>query len=410
MAASAAHADSPMAPVPWIKLSESGNIFFKMIPEKAHWEGDLDNRKIIIDREAFGVAYAIDEDGEFKELWRVKGWYAFDLALSRDGRYLVRGGLWASDQENHTDVAIAFYDRGQLLKEYRVKDLIKKPELLEDSVSHYNWRPAVQSTPEGFLDQEEKTYYLVMVDKTSYNFDITTGQIQEEGRDEGALSTREVWAEEEAKARKKGLEIYHASDFHKAYDQHFELRSTEALRGQIYGLHFSGPQWQAELVTRKKYAVPCELEPVFPVDDKETLKAFMSPEEINSALDQFFSHPYVKKRLATGTVKEVDLRFTADRLHWYTETLQELLEKVTLSETPKSDKLHSWADFTLRGKNFNDGTALYFNTQTGEILYEEESTEPLKPGELDFMRPKNIIHLDKTGESLPTKADITGKR
>ena len=131
-------ADSPATPRPWVATSEGGDFFFKMVPPKWKEEGD----SYVVEREPFGVTYEISEDGEFKEVWRTEGWYTFEGYLSEDGRYFVRFGPWASDQENHTDLAIAFYDRAKLLKEYQVKELIRKPDLLEDSVSHYMWRPA----------------------------------------------------------------------------------------------------------------------------------------------------------------------------------------------------------------------------------------------------------------------------
>ena len=65
-------------------------------------------------------------------LWTVQ-WCAQAVHLSRDGRYLARMGPWASSA---SDLAIAFYDRGRLLKEYAVKDLVADTESLPRSVSH----------------------------------------------------------------------------------------------------------------------------------------------------------------------------------------------------------------------------------------------------------------------------------
>ena len=145
----------------------------------------------MVERESFGVTYKITEGGEFKEVWRAEGWYTFEEYLSEDGRYFVRFGPWASDQENHTDLAVAFYDRGKLIKEYQVKELIRKHELLENSVSHYMWRPVIQTEPNGFYDV---SFHLTMIDKTTYRFDYKTGEIITRGKDKKAKSNREIWA------------------------------------------------------------------------------------------------------------------------------------------------------------------------------------------------------------------------
>ncbi len=81
-------ADSPAMPVPWVKTTERGNFLFKMVPPKWREEGE----NFVTERDAFGVAYQITEDGEFHELWRTNGWYTFEGYLSEDGKYFVRFG------------------------------------------------------------------------------------------------------------------------------------------------------------------------------------------------------------------------------------------------------------------------------------------------------------------------------
>jgi hypothetical protein len=186
-------ADSVGPQVPWVKTSKDGRYMFKMVPEKSQFVGE----KLNVERDAFGVAYEITEGGELKELWRTKGWYAFEGYLSEDGRYFVRFGLWAEDQEKHTDLAVAFYDQGKLLKEYQVRELIKNPKLLQNTISHYFWRPEIQTKPNGF---NEEGFHLVMIDKTTYSFDFKTGKIVATEKDEGAKSCIEIEKEKKAAA------------------------------------------------------------------------------------------------------------------------------------------------------------------------------------------------------------------
>lgn len=223
------HADQEAPPVPWVMTTEKGcdRFFFKMVPPR--WRLIVDQSEAAKRKRAedpfaghyslitedtfsrgpgwvkesapYGVAYEITATGDFKELWRVDGWYTFKGYLSEDGRYFVRMGLWASDLQHHTDLAIAFYDRGTLLKEYAVKDLIRHPELLENSTSHYDWQPETQSMLNGFVG--EGGFHLVMIDKTVYTFDYRTGQILKTGLDASARSMRERVREEADATRKK---------------------------------------------------------------------------------------------------------------------------------------------------------------------------------------------------------------
>lgn len=364
------YADQEAAPSPWVKTSEDGAFIFKLVPEKAHWEGKLNERKVV-DQEAFGVAYEIDSAGEFKEIWRIKGWHASEGYLSRDGRYFVRMGPWASDQENHTDLAIAFYDRGKLLEEYRVKELIKKPDLLEDSVSHYMWRPEIQTTPNGFLDFEDKTFHLVMVDKTSYIFEVATGRIQQSGLDPDAKSWREHWAEEQAASEKKGRELYESSTLRKTYDEHFTFSNIEAGSGKMFDVHFDGPEWRADLKPKRTYATNCEVEAVFPIANETSIDVLITPEEIDRAFQKVFAHPFVVQKLGTGAITGARMRITGDRLHWETGKLHEYLKEITGLVPKERDPLRTWVQIILDIGSNRGFHSIYLNTATGDLIHED---------------------------------------
>ena len=47
---------------------------------------------------------------------------------------------------------------------------------------------------------------MVMIDKSIYSFDYETGEIIIREKDEEAKSRREIWAEEQAAANKRGQE------------------------------------------------------------------------------------------------------------------------------------------------------------------------------------------------------------
>ena len=367
-------ADSPAAPRPWVATSERGDFFFKMVPPKWKEEGD----RFVVEREPFGVTYKISEDGEFEEVWRTEGWYTFEGYLSEDGRYFVRFGPWASDQENHADLAIAFYDRGKLLKEYQVKELIRKPDLLEDSVSHYMWRPAIQTKPNGFYGG---TFHLVMIDKTIYSFDYETGEIIIREKDEKAKSDREIWAEKQAAANKRGQELFQASAFREEFERHFEITGVEAMRGSYSGCSLEGPAWVAKFTPKQKYEYEASVDPVFPIRADNRVEVSLTPQEITSAFEQAFKHPFVAKRFKTGGATGIRLRIQGDRLHWDTPELVDSIEKITGAK-PKEAELGHWAYLIIDAKDPRF-TSIYFNTKTGEIILEDESKWPREPYLID---------------------------
>jgi hypothetical protein len=366
--------DTADAPYPWVTTSRGGDFLFKMVPPTWKFEGF----RQVIDREPFGVAYEITEDGTFEEVWRTQGWYTFVGYLSANGRYFVRLGPWASDQKNHTDLAIAFYEQGKLIKEYQVRELITKPDLVEDSVSHYVWRPEIQTRPNGFRG---RAFHLVMIDKTAYAFNYKTGEIISRGRDEGAKSEREIWEEEQAAANKKGQELFDTSTFKDAYSRVFEITEIEAMDGTILGSSVKGPAWIATFTPKQKFDHKASVEPVFPIRDDNQIDVSLTPEQIISAFEKAFRHPFIENRFKEGGATGLRLRIQGDRLHWSTAEVAMFLEQI-MGNTPKEDGLAHWALFIIDAKEPRYDS-IYVNIKTGEIIDEDKSKWPRKPFLID---------------------------
>ena len=182
MAISSLNADSPAPPVPLVFTSDRGSdVAFTMMPPKY-------GKDYKIEKEAFGVAYKVGEDGSFKELYRTKGWYSFEVFVSRDGRNLVRMGPWSVGSEpSKDDLAIAFYKDGKLLKQYSTEELVKDESKVIASVSHYFWQ-APSPVDDDVTDAERlklrlhldytNTFNLHTIDGWTYTFDVTTGKIK----------------------------------------------------------------------------------------------------------------------------------------------------------------------------------------------------------------------------------------
>ncbi len=183
----ASWADLPAKWTPRIIASPGGGCFFKMIPDIGKREGG----KNFSPCQPAGVAYTLTENGSFRELWRVSGWYTYQGYISDDGRYFIRFGLWASDRDKQTDLAVAFYDGGKLLRQYQVRQLIRNKQALEESTSHYQWLPEVQTEPNGI---RKGRFRLVLIDKGVCEFDLTTGKLVKRGVDPGAKSARDYYS------------------------------------------------------------------------------------------------------------------------------------------------------------------------------------------------------------------------
>lgn len=385
-------ADSPADPFPWVTLSERGDYLFKMVPAKWHQNGD----DFVIDRKPFGVAYKITDAGEFAEMWRTEGWYTFEAKLSEDGQYLVRFGPWASDQEKHTDLAIAFYHQGKLIKQYQVRELITNPELLEESVSHYRWVPTIQTKPNGFYGG---TFHLVLVDKTSYSFDYETGEILIRDRDDGAKSPREIWAEERAAANARGEGLFAASPFKEEFERHFEVSGIEAMRGTYSDCSLQGKTWTAELRPRKEMKPDVGIRIVLPVVDEKRIEASVTPKDMLAAVDVALKHPFVAKRFVSGGATGIRLRTQGDRLHWNTPELIEYITKLT-GASPKEGELGHWAYFIVDA-NEPRYTSMYLNTRTGEIIGRDDSKSPPGPYLIDSTGQRTNVNKTQGTKVLP---------
>ena len=120
-----------------------------------------------------GKAYRVEKKGTVF-LWNVD-WFARRVFLSNNGTNLVRMGPWASKRDL-SDLAVAFYENGRLLKEYRVADLIQDPASVQRTASHYFWQDRDRLTPLG-LSSGDREFKVRTIEGVTYTFDVATGEI-----------------------------------------------------------------------------------------------------------------------------------------------------------------------------------------------------------------------------------------
>lgn len=164
LCARASIADSEMPPEAYKVVTNNGKYVFVMHPtENSFLDGKSVGLKML-----YPVSGLYTNDDKRTLLWSVD-WYSFQVYVSSDGRHVIRIGDWPQgsprDEGASKQLAIAFYDKGVLKKEYLIRDLIQKPEELPGSVSHFMWLirgGVVYNDKEGTIDiaTEDDQYFI----------------------------------------------------------------------------------------------------------------------------------------------------------------------------------------------------------------------------------------------------------
>lgn len=121
------------------------------------------------------TVYQIDKSARQKKktkLWEMDGWYR-NTYLSNDGDNLVVAyeGANLLNLNYQTDqVMISFYDKGNLLNQVRLDQLIENPtpDKLEKTVSHYRW-------VDSYGLNEKQLFEVNTVEKKKFLLDVKTG-------------------------------------------------------------------------------------------------------------------------------------------------------------------------------------------------------------------------------------------
>ena len=176
-----AQAETGKPDAAFITATRSGRFFFKMVPTAG--------------QPAHGAAFEVLADGSLKELWQVSGWYARELFLSEDGRSLVRLEPRNPGRSvSKTDLALAFYNEGALVREYHTAELVKDGKKVLPGKHTYDWLAPVWVTltdsrkPDGTSrverDREAEPvldaagiFKLKTCDRIVYQFEASTGRL-----------------------------------------------------------------------------------------------------------------------------------------------------------------------------------------------------------------------------------------
>ena len=162
--AALAHADEPVLAEDYIVDVGDGRYVFVML---------VGESPVVTEIGAKYQESGLYEAGETENpLWTVE-WYATEVDITPDGKHLVRWGPWPSI-DGYDELALEFYESGDLLRSYRVSDLVANPQKLPRTVSHLAWKA------ESSFDAGNGELYLRTEHDEEYRFDVTTGEIMEE--------------------------------------------------------------------------------------------------------------------------------------------------------------------------------------------------------------------------------------
>lgn len=165
-------ADSPAPPRSFVTTHPYCSCYFIMIPEKIILD---ESAQTSTRTPAFGKAFRLNDDGSSTLMWEVSGWYSFENYLSWDGRYLVRMGDWPQGKSVSKDhMAVTFYDKGKELKQYSTADLVRNPQKIQRTISHYFWQSGGPTYPR---IEYKNNFLLKTIDGYVHEFDMETGEL-----------------------------------------------------------------------------------------------------------------------------------------------------------------------------------------------------------------------------------------
>jgi hypothetical protein len=180
-----ANADKVARPRSYRQVTSDGKFVFVMLAPHGFEENAVvrDPEDIRAIRERYKQSGLYRNDGSDTPIWTVD-WYQHEGAveLAPDNEHLIR--THASPSYDRTDppssryrrVVLSFFDRGKLLRSYRVDELIADPWLLPHSVSHFQWLDRKA------FDESTMRYTVWTQEGSWFEFDVASGQILEQLR------------------------------------------------------------------------------------------------------------------------------------------------------------------------------------------------------------------------------------
>ncbi|MEL7623104.1 MAG: hypothetical protein AAGU12_05895 [Clostridiales bacterium] len=170
---SPAYADTKAPATPYTILLDDGNKIFHMTPLGQENEEQLKSG-LYYNSDPLMNIYYIPEDERFNIDYSWGYFHNGNIFFSRDGLHFAYVGVaHTKGWGDLKGTAIGFYQNGNLVKSYRVKDLIKDRSKVTFSVSSAWW----EEWQKREYNEQENTLTVATKDGRIITFDITTGDI-----------------------------------------------------------------------------------------------------------------------------------------------------------------------------------------------------------------------------------------
>ena len=144
------------------KISVNKKYYFKMNPGAG--------------KTGYGAMYQFNMLTQDKLMYETNGWYAHDVDISHDGIYLVRLGYSYYGSFEPDEFALGFYKKGQLIKGYLNKDLVRDKSIFTNK---YGQRSGCcLNKVYGFEGKESYYYKVKTLDNMIYVFDVRNGFVR----------------------------------------------------------------------------------------------------------------------------------------------------------------------------------------------------------------------------------------
>ena len=157
-------ADEPPIPRDYIQEVGEKYVFVMLSPyDQSAWAADIYDESI---RSIYSKSGLYVKGASPRLLWTVD-WYAFQVEISSDGRYLIRWEFVLSYAEPDI-IAFTLFENGREIKEYAINDLVTFPSLLP---ALFMWKE------NSSIDNEQNLLWIRTSNGEEYTIDLATGEI-----------------------------------------------------------------------------------------------------------------------------------------------------------------------------------------------------------------------------------------
>ena len=100
-------------------------------------------------------------------VWTID-WYAYQVEISSNGKYLIEWALLSYQYSDYDSIAFTLFENGQEVRKYAINEFVSSPFLLS---SPYEWKE------NSFIDNEKESLWIRTSTGEEYTIDLATGEI-----------------------------------------------------------------------------------------------------------------------------------------------------------------------------------------------------------------------------------------